>query len=132
MSNFKFSFARQYNTERLFDVDTEGLEYFELQDIYSDDDEVFTIEAIYINTKGNFDDRPCLVANCDSMLANGGESFRGYVNLPAHLTATCRDILRDKNAVAAINAGKVGFTIYRYFAKKYNDRECYSIRWVDI
>lgn len=120
---YKYSFASQYNTERVFDIDTEGLEYFELQDVYHDDDEVFNVEAIYINTKGNFDDRPCVVASC-------GEDFRGYVNFPAHLTPTCRSILQDKNAVAAIKAGKVGFVIYTYYAKKYN-KECYSIRWVD-
>ncbi len=121
---FKYSFASQYNTERIFDIDTEGLEYHELQDIYEDDETVYLVEAIYINTKGNYEDRPCVVASCGD--------FRDYVNFPAHLTATCREILRDKNAVKAIKAGKVGFSIYRYYAKKYNDRECYSIRWVDM
>jgi hypothetical protein len=121
---FKYSFASQYNRTRLFDIDTEGLEYHELSDIFSNEDEVFHVEGIYINNKGLFDPRPCVVANSGD--------FRGYVNLPAHLTQNCEEILRDTNAVKAINAGRVGFTIYRYYAKNYNDRECYSIRWVDI
>ena len=120
---FKYSFSNQFNRTRLFDIDTEGLEYHELQDIFENEDVVYNVEGIYINNKGLFDPRPCVVAN------NG--EFRGYVNFPAHLTPVCEEILRDRNAVAAINAGKVGFSIYRYNAKNYNDKECYSIRWVD-
>lgn len=125
MAKFKFSFAAQYNSERLFDIDTAGLEYHELQDIYTTDNDVYLVEGIYINTKGNYEDRPCVVAR-------DTKGWRGYVNLPAHLTDQCRRILKDRNAVAAINAGAVGFTIYQYTAKNYNDKLCYSIRWVDI
>lgn len=121
----KFSISRQYNREPLFpEVDTEGLEYFELQDIFDNPDTVWTVEAIYINTKGLYDDRPVLVVN--------GDNFRGYVNLPAHLTKTCQAILDDRNAVEAIKNGAVGFTIYTYNARNYNNKMCYSIRWVDI
>lgn len=121
---FKYSFSKQYNRERAFpNVDTEGLEYHELQDIFDNEETVWDVEAIYINDKGNFGKRPCIVAS--------GLNFRGYVNLPQHLTSMCEDILRDSNAIAAINAGKVGFTIYQYNARNYNDKLCYSIRWVD-
>lgn len=124
---FKFSFSNQYNRERLFDIDTTDLEYHELADLYCDDHPArFIVEGLYINTKGLFEDRPCVVAHTEDGL------FRGYINLPAHLTETCREILRDKNAVAAINAEKVGFIIYSYIARNYNDKECYSIKWIDL
>lgn len=119
----KFSFANRYNRNRLFDIDTEGLEYHNLADIFGNEDEVFTVEAVYINTKG-MHIHPCVVAST--------AHFRGYVNLPAHMTDICEDILSDTNAVAAINAGHVGFTIYRYYAENYDNKECYSIRWIDI
>lgn len=125
---FKFSFANQYNRERLFDVDTTGLEYFELRDVFTNPDDVWTVEALYINTKGLYDDRPCVVAHLNDEM----NPVRCYINLPAHLCEICREVLKDKNAVAAINAGRVGFTIYQYTAQNYNDRECYSIKWVDI
>lgn len=120
---FKYSFSNQFNRTRLFDIDTEGLEYHELQDIFENEDKVYNVEGIYINNKGLFDPRPCVVANT--------ENWRGYVNLPAHLTSVCEEILRDRNAIAAINAGRVGFSIYYYEAKNYNNKVCYSIRWVD-
>lgn len=121
----RFSFAKRYNSERLFDIDVTNLEYHELYDIYSEDTVVFHVEGIYINTKGKYEDRPCVVCHDDN-------NFRGYVNLPAHLTEQCREILRDVNAVAAINSGNVGFTIYRYYARNYDNKECFSIRWVDV
>lgn len=130
MSKFKFSFANQYNRNRLFDIDTEGLEYHDLSEIFSNEDEVFTVEAIYINTKG-LHIHPCVVASTPRV-STAQPYFRGYVNLPAHMTDICENILSDTNAVAAINAGNVGFTIYRYYAEKYDNKECYSIRWVDI
>lgn len=121
----RFSFAKRYNSERLFDIDVTNLEYHELYDIYTTDTDVYHVEGIYINTKGKFEDRPCVVCHDD-------KGFRGYVNLPAHLTEQCREILRDVNAVAAINSGNVGFTIYRYYARNYDNKECFSIRWVDV
>ena len=122
----RFSFSRKYNSERLFDIDVTGLQYHELYDIDDgDDDHVYVVEGIYINTKGRYEDRPCVVCHDD-------RGFRDYVNLPSHLTDQCREILRDVNAVAAINSGNVGFTIYRYFARNYDNKECWSIRWKDI
>lgn len=127
----KFSFANKYNTERLFDIDTSGFDYMSLEDLYNEalqscegditaaEQEVFTVHGLYINTKGNFDDAP--VAALDEC----------YVNLPAHLCESVREILRDSKAIKAINEGKVGFTIYSYEQRRFN-KTCYSIRWVDI
>lgn len=116
---FKFSFANHYNTERLFDIDTSNFEYHNLEDIFDSVDEVFPVRGIYINTKGKFDDRPVIATD------------EYYVNLPAHLTETCREILNDKRAIQAINDGVVGFTIYSYEQRRFG-KTCYSIRWVDV
>ena len=117
---FKFSFAKQYNTERLFDIDTSDYEYRSLEELYTgDENQVFEVRGIYINTKSNFGDAPVVATDfC-------------YVNFPQHLPDVCKEILNDKSAIKAINDGRVGFTIYKYTQKRFGT-ECYSVRWVDI
>lgn len=114
----RFSFSKKYNTERVFDIDTSNFDYKSLEELYVDDDYVYPVCGVYINTKGKFDPAP-VVATEDC-----------YVNLPAHMTDICREMLRDDRAVKAINDGEVGFTIYKYHQKRY-DKDCYSIHWVD-
>lgn len=118
----KFSFAKIYNTERLFDIDTSSFEYVSLQELFEDVDGdteyKFPVRAIYINTKSEFGDAPVIATdNC-------------YVNIPQHMLETCRAILRDPAAVQAINDGAVAFTVYEYEQKRFG-RKCYSIRWAD-
>lgn len=122
---FKYSFAKQYNRSRLFDVDVEGLEYRNLSDIFDNEDTIWVCEAIYISDKGKHGNHPCVVTH------NLNGDFRTYLNLPQHMTDMCNNILSDDNAVEAINAGLVGFTIYTYETDKCTDT-CYSIRWVDL
>lgn len=119
-----FNFSKKYNRDRLFDIDVTGLEYHSLKEIFENEDVIYTLEAIYINRNSQFAaETPCVVASNDH--------FRGYVNLPEHKITVCKDILADDAAIAAINAGKVGFTIYRYHSSTYN-KDCYSIRWIDL
>lgn len=138
-----FSIAKKYNKEKLFNINTEDFEYVSLEDLYKEAEQritltndemenyadpedvadevestVFQVRGIYINTKGMFDDAP--VVALDS----------AYVNLPAHLTPICKEILADPQAIAAINAGRVGFTIYTYQKPQYH-KTCYSVKWVD-
>lgn len=137
-----FSISKKYNKEKLFKINTEGFEYVSLEDLYQEtaemqaeatdhvfdehseevkeivEETIFQVRGIYINTKGLYDDAP--VVALDS----------AYVNLPAHLTPICKEILADPQAIAAINAGRVGFTIYTYVKPAYN-KTCYSIKWVD-
>lgn len=114
-----FKFAKKYNTEKLFNIDTSEFEYVSLADLYTGDETtVFPVRGIYINTKGNYDDAPVIATDEE------------YVNLPAHLTTVCKEILSDREAIRAINEWRVGFTIYKYTQKRYG-RECYSIRWAD-
>lgn len=116
-----FSFASKYNTEKLFNVDTEGLEYISLEELYNKngEDKIYAVHAIYINKKGYFDPAP-VVATKDNL-----------VNLPSHLTEMCECILNDRQAVATIKSGLCGFKINKYFQKKYK-KYCYSIQWIDI
>lgn len=114
-----FSVAKKYNTEKIFDIDTEGFEYKSLEDLFISEETVYPVCAIYINTKGNFGKEPILATD------------ECYVNLPHHMVDACMEMIKDEEAVAAINDGLVGFTIYQYHQKKYN-KDCYGIRWVDV
>ena len=114
-----FSFANQYNTERHFDINTEGFEYKSLEELYISDDVVYPVRGLYINKKGLYGDAPLLAT----------DTF--YVNLPQHMLDSVVDILNDKRAIHAVNDGTVGFTIYRYVQRRFN-KECYNIKWVDI
>lgn len=133
-----FSISKKYNKEKLFKINTDGFEYISLEDLYKEresnvlvedfedpekvkeivEETIYQVRGIYINTKGLYDDAP--VVALDS----------AYVNLPAHMTQICREILSDPQAIAAINAGRVGFTIYEYEKPQYH-KTCYSVRWVD-
>lgn len=116
----KWSFAKQYNKERLFDIDTSGFDYYNLEEIFDGDEEtVWQFRGLYINTKGNFEPQP-VVALKD-----------GYVNLPAHMCDVCKEMLKDRRFIAAVNMGTCGFTIYQYEQKRFN-KDCYAIRWIDV
>lgn len=120
----KFSFSKKFNTEKLFNIETEDFEYMSLEDLAnvtanSEEPVVFIIRGIYINRKSLYDPAP--VAALDDC----------YVNLPSHLLPACEEMLHDRLAVDAINQGRCGFRIEKYFQKRYQ-KECYSVEWVDI
>lgn len=117
-----FKFSSAYNTERLFNhnIDTAEFQYYSLEDIYESEDIIYgPIYAIYTSTKG-IEPHPVLLLEDK------------YVNLPKHLLPMCKEICNDPRAVDAINTAHVGFTIYSYVASRYNNKICYSIRWVDM
>ena len=125
----KFSFSKKYNTERLFDIDTTNFDYFSLEDKFEADKvdvetgeelhPVYTVRGVYINTKGLYDPAPVIALDdC-------------YINLPAHLTDTCKEMLNDREAIRAINEGHCGIRIYKYYQARYN-KDCYSVEWIDI
>lgn len=120
----KFSFSKKFNKEKLFNIETEDFEYMSLEDLSnatanSEEPVVFIIRGIYINRKSLYDTAP--VAALDDC----------YVNLPSHLLPACEEMLNDRLAVDAINQGRCGFRIEKYFQKRYQ-KECYSVEWVDI
>lgn len=121
----QFSFSKKFNTKKLFNVDTDNFEYVTLEDLYlnsQSSEEPFApyvIRGVYINKKGLYEATP-VVALDDC-----------YVNLPAHLTDACNQMINDPQAVVAINNGHCGFKIEKYHQKKYN-RDCYSVEWIDL
>ena len=135
-----FSFANSYNTKKIFDIDTTDFEYCSL-DVFFEENaseepeigedgeatgetklvcrEEFKIFGLYINEKSKYDPQP-IVALADR-----------YVNLPSFMYKTAVDILNNPRAIDAINKGHVGFTIGKYYQKKY-DKEFFKIEWVDM
>lgn len=115
------SFASRYNRGRKFDFDPKGLPYKTLKDLYAGDggDKVYTLRALYINTKSKYDPNP--VAGIDGAL----------IDLPAYMTDTVREILADKDAIEFINDSGVGFNVREYSNDKHNTI-CYTIDFVDL
>lgn len=116
------SFASKYNKEaKKFDIDTEGFEYFNLDDLFENNgaDYKYLLKGFYINKKGKFGDAPVAITP------------EYFVNLPQHLLDSVNEILADNEAVADINKDKVGFTIYSYNDEKHN-KICYSIKYEDL
>lgn len=120
----KFSFSKRYNSTKIFDIDTEGFEYMNLEDLAeadakSEEPQVYIIKGVYINKKSLYDPSP--VVALDTC----------YVNLPAHLLDACSEMMSNPVAVKEINEGHCGFRIESYHQKKYN-RDCYTVEWVDL
>lgn len=114
-------FANRFNKARKFNVDTTSFEYESMADLYNANgkDKVYPLTAIYINTKSKYGNAPVFAT--DSC----------FVNAPQHMLDVVNEILADDEAVAAINNGEVGFTIYPYTAEKFN-RETFGINFVDL
>lgn len=123
-----FSFASSFNTKRLFDIDTSDFEYKKLEELWNENSEivaeeevctkVFPVCGLYLNKKSMYDPQPVVATD------------ECYVNLPANMFDSALEILSDPRAINAINAGKVGFQIDKYYQKRY-EKYCYSVIWVD-
>lgn len=116
------SFAGKFN-KATFNIDTTGYEYKKLSEIYSDEkqggaDVIHAFNGCYVH-KSPLGDSPVVIDTGNKWL----------VNLPKHTAETLRDILNDSDAVEAVKAGKVGYTIYEYES---HAKKCYSIAFVDL
>lgn len=113
-----------FNKERLFDIDTQNLEYTNLETLAkengSDNDHVYVINGVYIGTKSDFDPETPMVA-IDGY----------YVNLPVHQLSEVKSMLDSRQAIQAINNGEAGFIIESYYKAKYK-KTCYKAVWVDV
>lgn len=122
MSNVSgFSFAKQFNKERLFPIETTGFEYISLAELYAKHgaEQVYILRAMYRNDMGLFEPSPTFVID-------------GYfVNIPSHMMQTYEAVMKSPEAIAAINEEKVGFKIREYMATKYG-KLCYSVEFVDL
>lgn len=117
----KFS---NFNTQRLFDIDTSGFDYATLEDLYlqsgKDEEKVYVLRGIYIGTKSQYSDEAPIVATGDS-----------YVNIPQHQLPEVKAMLASQSAVRAINDGEAGFTIKHYYQARFK-RDCYKAVWCDV
>lgn len=113
------SFAQRFNKQGTFGVTTQGLPYVKLVQLYEDNgtEKVYTLRAIYINTRSKFGDAPVAVID------------NAVVNLPSHMLEQAREILSDNEAIAAIKSGNVGFTVYPYPS---HGKTCYGVHFVDM
>ena len=117
------SFAARHNKMAVFDCNTEGFEYFNLETLYEDngEDHVYPIMGFYINHKSDYGDAPVAILEDK------------FANLPQHLLDEVLEIMKSEDDVSDIKAGKVGFSIYSYEKElKKGTKTCYSIRWVDL
>lgn len=112
-------FSEKFN-KVAFSVDTTDMTYCKLSELYNSNAlaTVYRLDAIFIN-KSQLGESPLFIV---------GELGK-MVNMPSYLVPTCRDILADVDAVQAIKAGAVGFTVYEYES---HARKCYGVRFVDI
>ena len=116
-----FSFAKKFN-KTSFGIDTTDFPFVKLTDIYNSekdggDDVVHPINGLYIH-KSPLGDSPVII---------DAENKR-LVNLPQFTSDTIREILADSDAIDAIKANKVGFTIYEYYS---HAKKCYGVIFVD-
>ena len=114
------NFASKYNRGLGFTRKAvENAIYTNLKELFSKygEEEMYVVQALYINTKGKYGDSPIALVLGD------------LVNLPAHLTETVKEMLKDEDLIKAINEDKFGFTIYHY---EKDGKQGYSVNWVDI
>ena len=117
------SFASKFNKGAKFSIDTAGFQYKKIGDVVNDNgmENTYTVAALFINTRGKYDDHPVAVL----------PQIEALVDLPSHMTEEVRQILADPEDCSAIESGKVGIKFEKYTSKTYN-RECLGCRWVDI
>ena len=110
----------QFNKRSIFNYDNEKeRDYCKLADLVECNgvEAVYTVEALFINTKSKFGQAPVIVTSS------------WLVNAPSHLTQTVQQMIQVPEIVASINARQVGFKVYQYTA---NNRVCYSVEWVAV
>lgn len=99
--------APQYN------FDKHEREFKKLQDLQLTS---YTIEALFINTKGKFGNQGVIYTS------------DAIVNLPNHLTSLIEDMRNDQEVTDAINARQLAFEVYDYVSEQ--GRKGYSINIV--
>lgn len=111
--------ASKYNKGSKFDFQAgSDFEFFSLENLFAENEKGEYICLGLFFSEGTYG--KSAVAVTDTM----------YVNLPKHLNEDVKDIINDPEAVEQINAGKLAFSIYKYYNEKYK-KDCYSIIWID-
>lgn len=117
------SLANKYNSNRKFNISTEGFPYRKLKEVYNDPifgpDAIIPVDAVYINN-GKYGETASL-ASC----AN-----RFLLNLPNHQVPMIKEVLEDAEAIQQIKEGRAAVKIVPWTDAKGNTY--YKIEWVDI
>lgn len=98
------SIAKYNKRETRFTVDTSGFDFMKLGELYDKKDpgHVFPIYGLYINRKSKYGDSPFAASD-------------GYfIGLPNHMCDQVKEILKDDQVIADINACKCGIVIRPY------------------
>lgn len=126
-----------------FNVNTKDLSYHNLREMFENELEsaettggsfepgtaVYIFGAAFINPKSKYGETPNVVIMTPD---ENGEVVPAYIaSLPTHLTETIKEMLNDSEAVEAIKNLKVGFTIRKYYNKKFNVN-AYTAEWCDV
>ena len=119
------SFAEKHNKTRIFEIETEGLEYLKPEEAFNKygKEAVYRLDALFINRKGVYDDAPVAVVTTNN------DQF--MLNMPAHMTEEVEKILADSADIKDIKSGKVGIKLRPYQQRKLN-RDCFGQEFVDI
>lgn len=110
----------KYNRKPTFIYDNEKQrQYINLQGLIEQygKDKVYTVHALFINTKSRFGDSPVVVTD------------DYFVNLPNHLLDTVKTMREDVDIINLVNQRKVGFKIYGYHGR---NGKGYSVEWVQV
>ena len=114
------TFAKRFNKGQSFNIDTRDYNYVKMSELYAKegDDTVHKVDGMFLH-KGKLGMQPVFID-----IEN-----KALVNAPAYLCDTVKEILNDEEAVNAIKAGKVGYTIREYES---HGKKCYAVNWVDM
>lgn len=117
------SFASKYNKGNIiFDIDIKDYDFMDgYKFVEKNGSNVVKIDGLYINKKGLYNDHPVAIIKSEKTL----------LDLPSHMTATVKDILKDSEAIDLINKGLVGVKAHEYVDNKYH-KNCVGFEWVEL
>ena len=80
------------------------------------------VRAMYINTKGKYDDHGVLICKDPAIL----------IDCPTHMTDSIKEMIKDDEAVEQINAGKLGVKAYKYETKNAASGYAFGLEFFDL
>ncbi len=106
-------------------VNTEGFEYFSLQDLFecNGEDQTYVLKGVFINKNKK-----------EKQLKEFGVSPVGiledrFVNLPNHMADEVAEMLKDPEDIEAIKNGEAVFKIRPYES---HGKTCYGVDWQEV
>lgn len=103
MTNIKNIIQKHQTVAPKFDFEEKERDFKKLKEL--NQNQRYTILAVFINTKGKFGDQGLFVT----------DDFQ--VNLPPHLLELGHDLRQDEEVIQAINNRQLAFEVYEYNGK---------------